>query len=111
MARDFDFSKNDIDRPKAQLANEVVNGVSASLKRVESLRGKADGLAQGQLFELADQDKMAEREYRKLLTHSDKDISLEAQARGHHLVPRLRRLATASAPPFIEPEVSSRMKT
>ena len=81
MARDFDFSKNDIDRPKAQLANEVVNGVSASLKRVESLRGKADGLAQGQLFELADQDKMAEREYRKLLTHSDKDISLEAQAR------------------------------
>jgi tetratricopeptide (TPR) repeat protein len=81
MARNFEFAHNEIDKSKAQLANEVVDGVSASLKRVDSLRNKADALAQGQLFELADQDKMAEREYRKLLAHADKDISLEALAR------------------------------
>jgi tetratricopeptide (TPR) repeat protein len=81
MTRHFEFAHNEIDKSKAMLASEVANGVAASLKRIDGLRGDAVPLAQGQLFELADEDALAEREYRKLLTHADKATSLEALAR------------------------------
>lgn len=81
MTRTFEFAHNEVDKSKALLASEVANGVGASLKRVEKQQDKAESLAKGQLFELADQDKLAEREYRKLLTHADQDVALEALAR------------------------------
>ncbi|MBN8501830.1 MAG: hypothetical protein J0M19_11830 [Sphingomonadales bacterium] len=74
MTRQFDKSK-------ALLAAEVSSGVSATLKRVSALGDDAVALAQGQLFELADQDEWAEREYRKLIGDANADISAEALAR------------------------------